>query len=89
MGTSGGVAGRERGYCLMIGGENEIVRHLDPIFAALAPGVGTAPRTFGRNRPAAPPSKATFIADRTVPDISSRWSITELNMASWRLMPKA
>lgn len=50
VGTSGGVAGRERGYCLMIGGENEIVRHLDPIFAALAPGIGAAPRTFGRNR---------------------------------------
>lgn len=51
VGTSGGVAGRERGYCLMIGGENEIVQHLDPIFAALAPGIGAAPRTFGRHRP--------------------------------------
>lgn len=50
VGTSGGVAGRERGYCLMIGGESEIVQHLDPIFAALAPGVGAAPRTFGRHR---------------------------------------
>ncbi|MGH8763383.1 MAG: phosphogluconate dehydrogenase (NAD(+)-dependent, decarboxylating) [Nitrosospira sp.] len=50
VGTSGGVAGRERGYCLMIGGENEIVQHLDPIFAALAPGVGAAARTFGRSR---------------------------------------
>ncbi len=43
VGTSGGVAGRERGYCLMIGGEKEIVQHLDPIFAALAPGIGAAP----------------------------------------------
>ncbi|MEO6824145.1 MAG: phosphogluconate dehydrogenase (NAD(+)-dependent, decarboxylating) [Nitrosospira sp.] len=51
VGTSGGVAGRERGYCLMIGGEDEIVQHLDPIFAALAPGVGSAPRTLGRNKP--------------------------------------
>jgi 6-phosphogluconate dehydrogenase len=51
VGTSGGVAGRERGYCLMIGGEDEIVQHLDPIFAALAPGAGSAPRTFGRNKP--------------------------------------
>ncbi len=51
VGTSGGVAGLERGYCLMIGGENDIVRHLDPVFAALAPGVGTAPPTPGRNRP--------------------------------------
>lgn len=50
VGTSGGVAGRERGYCLMIGGESEIVQHLDPIFAALAPGVGAAPRTLGRNK---------------------------------------
>jgi 6-phosphogluconate dehydrogenase len=48
MGTSGGVWGLERGYCLMIGGENEIVKHLDPIFKALAPGVGTIPRTPGR-----------------------------------------
>jgi 6-phosphogluconate dehydrogenase len=50
VGTSGGVAGRERGYCLMIGGENEIVQHLDPIFAALAPGIGAAPRTLGRKQ---------------------------------------
>jgi 6-phosphogluconate dehydrogenase len=48
VGTSGGVAGRERGYCLMIGGEKEIVQRLDPIFAALAPGIGAAPRTSGR-----------------------------------------
>ncbi len=48
MGTSGGVWGLERGYCLMIGGETEVVKHLDPIFKALAPGVGTIPRTPGR-----------------------------------------
>src|ERR1019366_927947 len=48
VGTSGGVAGFERGFCLMIGGEKEIVLHLSPIFAALAPGVGAAPRTPGR-----------------------------------------
>jgi 6-phosphogluconate dehydrogenase len=47
-GTSGGVFGLERGYCLMIGGEPDIVRHLDPIFATLAPGAGDAPRTPGR-----------------------------------------
>lgn len=51
VGTSGGVAGRERGYCLMIGGEKETVQHLEPVFAALAPGIGTAPRTVGRHRP--------------------------------------
>ena len=48
VGTSGGVRGLERGYCLMIGGEAEVVRRLDPIFAALAPGVGTIARTPGR-----------------------------------------
>jgi 6-phosphogluconate dehydrogenase len=51
VGTSGGVWGRERGYCLMIGGEADIVRHLDPIFARLAPGIGSdIPRTPGRER---------------------------------------
>jgi len=53
VGTSGGVAGLERGYCLMIGGEKDIVRHLDPVFAALAPGLGAAPRTPGRHKPGA------------------------------------
>jgi 6-phosphogluconate dehydrogenase len=48
VGTSGGVWGLERGYCMMIGGEADIVKRLDPIFAALAPGLGTIPRTAGR-----------------------------------------
>ncbi len=48
VGTSGGVWGLERGFCLMIGGEDEIVKHLDPIFASLAPGIDAAPRTSGR-----------------------------------------
>jgi 6-phosphogluconate dehydrogenase len=48
MGTSGGVWGLERGYCLMIGGETEVVKRLDPIFATLAPGRGDIPRTAGR-----------------------------------------
>jgi 6-phosphogluconate dehydrogenase len=48
MGTSGGVWGLERGYCLMIGGEREIVSRLDPIFKTLAPGPGTIDRTPGR-----------------------------------------
>jgi 6-phosphogluconate dehydrogenase len=46
-GTSGGVWGLERGYCLMIGGEADVVRRLDPLFATLAPGVGSIPRTPG------------------------------------------
>jgi len=47
VGTSGGVWGLERGYCMMIGGPTEIIDHLDPIFDALAPGQGTIPRTPG------------------------------------------
>jgi len=51
VGTSGGVWGMERGYCMMIGGEMDIVKHLDPIFAALAPGRGNEiPRTPGREK---------------------------------------
>jgi len=50
VGTSGGVWGLERGYCQMIGGENPIVNHLDPIFKALAPGRGNVDRTPGRER---------------------------------------
>jgi len=49
VGTSGGVAGERRGYCLTIGGDEAIVRHLTPVFSALAPGVGTAARTPGRS----------------------------------------
>jgi 6-phosphogluconate dehydrogenase len=49
VGTSGGVFGLERGYCLMIGGEPEVVAHLDPVFRTIAPGVEAAPRTPGRN----------------------------------------
>ena len=48
VGTSGGIWGRERGYCLMIGGEPAVVQHLDPIFAQLAPGSGDIARTPGR-----------------------------------------
>jgi 6-phosphogluconate dehydrogenase len=48
VGTSGGVFGLDRGYCLMIGGEDEVVARLEPIFATIAPGVDAAPRTPGR-----------------------------------------
>jgi 6-phosphogluconate dehydrogenase len=48
VGTSGGVWGLERGYCLMIGGESDVVSRLEPLFATIAPGVGAAPRTPGR-----------------------------------------
>jgi 6-phosphogluconate dehydrogenase len=50
VGTSGGVWGLERGFCLMIGGEAPVVKRLDPIFATLAPGIGAAPRTAGREK---------------------------------------
>jgi 6-phosphogluconate dehydrogenase len=54
VGTSGGVFGLERGFCLMIGGDAEAVSHLDPIFATIAPGVDAAPRTPGREGGPAP-----------------------------------
>ena len=50
VGTSGGVWGLERGYCMMIGGEEAVVKHLDPIFSTLAPGMGDVPRTPGREK---------------------------------------
>jgi 6-phosphogluconate dehydrogenase len=50
VGTSGGIWGLERGYCQMIGGEDAVVKRLDPIFAALAPGVGAVARTPGREK---------------------------------------
>jgi 6-phosphogluconate dehydrogenase len=50
VGTSGGVWGLERGYCMMIGGEEAVVRRLDPVFATLAPGAGDIPRTPGRKQ---------------------------------------
>jgi 6-phosphogluconate dehydrogenase len=49
VGTSGGIWGIDRGYCMMIGGDKNAVEHLDPIFAALAPGRGNIPRTPNRN----------------------------------------
>jgi 6-phosphogluconate dehydrogenase len=48
VGTSGGIWGLDRGYCMMIGGDVDVVKHLDPIFATLAPGRGNIPRTPGR-----------------------------------------
>ncbi|HUC85350.1 MAG TPA: NADP-dependent phosphogluconate dehydrogenase, partial [Candidatus Acidoferrales bacterium] len=50
VGTSGGVWGLERGYCMMIGGEADVVKRLDPIFKTLAPGAGDVPRTPGREK---------------------------------------
>jgi 6-phosphogluconate dehydrogenase len=61
VGTSGGVFGLDRGFCLMIGGEDDIVRHLDPIFATLAPGVGSAERTPGRTDSNATTAEAGYL----------------------------
>ena len=66
------VFGLDRGFCMMIGGEDDVVAHLDPIFAALAPGVAAAPRTPGRERRADParPRPATCTAGRPGPATS-------------------
>jgi 6-phosphogluconate dehydrogenase len=60
VGTSGGVWGLERGFCLMIGGETDVVNHLDPLFRAIAPGMDAAPRTEGRSGPPAPSEQGYF-----------------------------
>ena len=81
-GTSGGVWGLERGYCMMIGGDKAAVDRLDPIFAALAPGAGTIDKTPDREKPRSA-RRARLYACRAggCRAISSRWSITASNMA--------
>ncbi len=89
VGTSGGVWGLERGYCMMIGGENEVVKRLDPIFSTLAPGIGDIPRTPGREKARwHRRARATCTAVQTAAAISSRWCTTESNTESWQPMPK-
>jgi 6-phosphogluconate dehydrogenase len=66
VGTSGGVWGLERGYCMMIGGEKDVVKHLDPIFSTLAPGAGDVPRTPGRE-------KFDGTAEQGLPALRSQW----------------
>jgi 6-phosphogluconate dehydrogenase len=61
IGTSGGVFGLERGFCLMIGGKDEVVQRLDPIFATIAPGVGAAERTPGRTDANATTAEAGYL----------------------------
>ena len=90
VGTSGGVWGLERGYCMMIGGEPAVVQHLDPIFATLAPGIGRIPRTPGARRASAPPpSRVTCTAAPTAPATLSKWFTTVSSMESWPPTPKA
>ncbi len=80
-GTSGGVWGLERGYCLMIGGEPDVVKHLDPIFATLAPGgevrLEADTTTCDEHRAA----RATCTAVRPAPVTSSRWCTTASSTA--------
>ena len=83
VGTSGGVWGWERGYCLMIGGEAAVVQRLDP---SLPPWLRLSSRPRARlvgRRRAAPPSTATCTAGRPAPATSSRWSTMGSNTASW------
>ena len=87
-GTSGGVFGLARGYCLMIGGEDRVVRHLDPVFKSVAPGVEAAPRTPGKTGTPAPAEHGYLHCGPTAPATSSRWSTTASSTASWRRMPK-
>jgi 6-phosphogluconate dehydrogenase len=74
VGTSGGLWGLERGYCLMIGGEDQAVQYLDPILSALAPGAAPGSAAPGSAAPTdatrVPPVAATCIAVRPAPDIS-------------------
>ncbi len=70
VGTSGGVWGLERGYCMMIGAETEVFQRLDPIFAALARGIGDIPRTPGREKLTVRQSRATCTAALSAPVIS-------------------
>ena len=82
VGTSGGVWGLERGYCMMIGGEPAIAKHLDPLFVDTR---ARASATFLEHRavprPKAPPRRATCIAGPMAPATSSRWSTTALSTA--------
>ena len=89
-GTSGGVWGLERGFCQMIGGEAEVVKHLDPIFAALAPPVDSASRTPGREKVQGSTAEHGYLhCDRAGRATSSRWSTTGSSTESWRRTRKA
>ena len=81
VGTSGGVFGLERGYCLMIGGETDVVAHLDPIFKTIAPGLDAAPRTEGRSGPPSTRNRVLPLRLPTAPATSSRWSTTASSTA--------
>jgi 6-phosphogluconate dehydrogenase len=88
VGTSGGVWGLTRGYCMMIGGEESVVARLDPIFASLAPAwAPSRARPVARRTPARR-SRATCGAAGTAPATSSRWCTTASSTGSWPPTPK-
>ena len=76
VGTSGGVWGLERGYCLMIGGDYAAVQRLDPIFQTIAPGLGIGRADPGAVHRRHRVARATCTAGRPAPATSSRWSTT-------------
>ena len=80
VGTSGGVWGLERGYCMMIGGDKAAVERLDPIFGALAPGIGDIPRPRVGQRDLAP-ERGYIHAGPWGRATSSRWCTTVSSMA--------
>ncbi len=89
VGTSGGVWGLERGYCMMIGGPEPAVARLDPIFKTLAPGVGDIPRTPGRESLGGTAEQGYLHCGPTGREVTlSKWCTTALNTASWPPMPK-
>ena len=88
VGTSGEVWGLERGYCLMIGGESNVVRHLAPIFTTLAPGTGYIQRTPAVRMQVGPRNRVICTAARLAPATLSKWSTTASNTGSWRRTPK-
>jgi 6-phosphogluconate dehydrogenase len=88
VGTSGGVFGLERGFCLMIGGEDEVVTHLDPCFGP-SPPASTRRNGHRAGRGKRPsPSTATCTAVRSEPGTSSRWFTTASNTDSWPPTPR-
>ena len=84
VGTSGGVWGLERGYCMMIGGEAEVVQRLDPFFAALAPGIGDIPRTAGREKINGTAEQGYLHCGPNGAGHFVKSCTTESSMASWR-----
>ena len=89
VGTSGGVFGLDRGFCLMIGGEKETVEHLDPLFRTIAPGQKSAPATPSRTKTSGTAQDGYLHCGPNGLAILSRWSITGSSTGSWLSMEKA